>query len=428
MLDDPNEVAVEEIESSVDSDPSLESPDTEESLPSGEEVPESEQTAGPEAEDDPEHPKTGDEGQGKDDGRVMPGWLRGMKEANPEGFKAAKAQFFDLHRRAGIHPTVQDAENDHNLVESLGGSEGVESMREDAGVYKDASNQFLEGNPLFVKDLWDTDPVAAALHVQPMLDELLARDVEGYKSTIARIWHKEFQGTGFVPALQNLKAAIESGDKKVAGDILDSIAEWQQSLSNIATRTEDPRVKTLLAQRASENKNREQTAHQQFMDNYKTEAINTVVDAAGKVFDSFFKGRKLSQEDRTDLMRQAIAKANAVVMKDPEFVKQRDKHLERRDSAAAKRLVMSRYQRELPNAVKQVARLFGLISGQPPKPQQRVAGQPAPKGQAQPGGYVKINARPEREDIDRRRTSDTDIISKRAVLKDGKKVTWSHLK
>jgi len=53
--------------------------------------------------------------------------------------------------------------------------------------------------------------------------------------------------------------------------------------------------------------------------------------------------------------------------------------------------------------------------------QQPAGGQPA-------AGFVAVNARPDGMDIDRSRTTNEMILSKRAILKDGKKVDWSKLK
>lgn len=265
----------------------------------------------------------GTEGEQREDGRVIPKWMREMKEANPDGYKQAKSILFNLKERESVHPTVQAAREEHDLVQSLGGAEGANALREDATFFKEAANQFLKGDPAFVKDLWDEDPIAAALHVQPMLESFKAGDVEGYKSTIAKIWANDFKGVNFAPALQNLMNAINGGNKEGAAAIAKSIQDWHDSIIDVANRAEDPRVKTLLAERSKQHETRQQTEHEEFLKTYRTETINEVVDEATKVFDSFFKNRKLDDEDRQDLLREAAGLANRAVLLDKDFLAQR---------------------------------------------------------------------------------------------------------
>jgi hypothetical protein len=89
-------------------------------------------------------------------------------------------------------------------------------------------------------------------------------------------------------------------------------------------------------------------------------------------------------------------------------------------------LTKARFARELPDAVKRIARRYGMTSGTPATGTQRQQQQPA--GGQPAAGFVAVNARPDGMDIDRSRTSNEMILSKRAILKDGKKVDWSKLK
>lgn len=409
-----------------------------ESLPAEGSDPTVDNTSEPEGEVDdvnqPEAGTEGAEGESREDGRLIPKWMRAMKEADPEGYKQAKSVLFNLKGREAIHPTVQAAREDHDLVQSLGGKEGATKLQEDSVFFKEAANQFLKGDQAFVKDLWEEDPIAAALHVSPMLDEFKARDLEGYKSTVARIWQNDFKQLNFAPALKDLANAIKAGDKDTASAIANSIQEWHDSILNVASRAEDPRVKTLLAERNKQHETREQTQKQEFLKSYQTETINTVVADAGKVFDSFFRGRKIDAEDRTDLLRESLTIANKAVLADKAFLEQRDKHLARGDSHAAQRLTKARYAQEMNAAVKRIARRYGLSAG-PAKPNTPT---PQKDNNNQPKavqGYSNINARPQVDQIDQAATARANggdfagsIVSKRAVLRDGRKVSWAHIK
>lgn len=389
-----------------------------------------ETAAEPEAEGDtPPESGTpeGDKGKGTpdEDGRRLPQYIRSLKESNPEAYKAAKAGFFDLASRRSIHPTIQAAREEHELVESLGGSEGIQSLREDGNFFKEAANQFLKGDPAFVNDLWEEDKIAAALHVQPMLEQFRKHDFEGYASTLARLWKTELDTVEFAPALDDMIKLIQAGDKDKALVIANSIKNWHRSVDSRATKAEDPRVKSLLAERSQARDKEESTRQEEFLKTYRTDTMNEVVQVADKVFGDIFKGKKIDKDDRTDLLREALALANRNVMKDAEFAKQRDAHLKNGDSKAALRLTKNRFAKELPDAVRRIARRYGMTSGTPLNTGKQNSKQPAGSG-ANQSGYVAVNYRPQAEDIDRSRTSQDDImVEKRAILKDGKKVTWA---
>lgn len=368
------------------------------------------------------------------DGRKLPAHIRELKESNPELFKREKARFFEHQEYKSVYPTVQAAREEHQLVASLGGAKGIATLREDAGVFKTAAQQFVKGDPAFVKDLFDEDPIAAALHVQPMLDQFKERDFDGYKQLTAQMWDKEFQSTGFVKAIQKIGELIAASDKDNALAWLNSFKNWQESISNIARQGPSAREKALLAERAKQHETREQSEKSEFNKSYRTETTNETVDEAGKVFDSFFRGRKISDDDRTDLLNDALKLASREIIKGvpgEEFVKQRDAHLAAGDSASAKRLVVARYKQFMPDAVKRIARRYGMMSGAPagaPKPAPTSTGQAASKPGATVQGFVRVNEYPKGDDIDRGKSTREMLQAGRAVLKSGRKIDYAHLR
>jgi len=383
----------------------------------GEETPESDAAA--------EQPEGA---EGAEDGREIPKWIRGLKETDPEQFKKAKADFFDLRDRRGLHPTVKAAREEHELLASAGGAQGITALREDAQFFKTAAQQFLKGDPAFVKDLFEEDPIAAAMHIPHMIEAYKTHDLEGYKSTIAQIWKNEFSQVHFGENLGVLRDMIASGNKEDALGLLSAFERWQKSILTVAEKAEDPRVKRLLTERQQRIDSEQQAERAEFHKNYRSETINAVVEAGSKVFDSFFKNRKIDPTDRIDLLRDAFRIANANVEKDEAFKKQRDGHLDAGNAAAAKRLTEARYARELPEAVKRVARRYGLVAG-PAKPSTETPGKPPQSGQRPgPTGFIAVNQRPDPTEIDRDRTTNDMILSGRAVLKNGRKVDWSRLK
>ena len=366
------------------------------------------------------------ETDGPADERKLPNYVKALKEADPKGFAKAKTEFFDLAARRSVHPTVQAAREEHELVTQFGGREGISKLREDGQYFKTAAQQFLKGDPAFVKDLFDEDPIAAELHVPHFLEAYRTKNFDGYKTTLAQLWDTEFKNVGFDNAFEFLESAITAGEKDKALGALKSFRDWKTSISETARRGPSPREKALLAERAKQHETREQSERDDFHKSYRTDALNQVVEDGSKVFDSFFKGRKIDAEDRTDLLREAFAFANRAVQGDKQFVEQRDAHLAAGDAAAALKLSRARFAKEMPEAVKRVARRYGMIAG-PAKPTP-TGDKPNQPGAQPAAGFVRVNARPNPDDIDRAKSTREMLQAGRAILKNGRKIDWAHLR
>jgi hypothetical protein len=372
----------------------------------------------------------GEEGQQLADGRLIPNYIRKMKESDPVSYKAAKDQFFKLRSREAIHPTVQAAQADRDMIESLGGADGIQTMQGDVDSFRELTGYFTKGDPAFAKDMFETDPIAASLQVQPILEQMREKDLEGYKALVSRLWQGEFTGVGLPNALTQLRELVK--DNKAAAELVDAITGWQSSISDFASKAEDPRVRSLLAERAKTAEGKDKEAQAAFIKDYETEAVNTVVTDAAKVFDAFFRNRKLDKGDRDDLLRECLSMADRTLKTDKVYHEQLNRHLARGDAKSALKLVKSRYGAALPNAVKTVLKRYGMLSktpgGQPATQQQTQNGKGAgAKSPAAASGYEKVNTRPRAEDIDRDRSPMGDIAFRhQAVLKNGKKVTWAH--
>lgn len=396
------------------------------------ETTEGDQTAEPEAEH-VESAESGTEGgkgeqvETKEDGRLIPQKLREIRESNPDAFKIAKGAIFGLKAYQQVHPTVDAARADRELVQSIGGQEGITRLQEDASVFATASDQFLKGDPAFVADLFAEDPIAAALHVAPMLENFQKHDQEGYNSTIARIFNKELTSVGMGPGVDSLVEAIKAKNFDLALRIASDIKQWKEDITGVATKAEDPRVKTLLAERAKARETEQGAVREKFLNTYKTESIQEVGKSAEKAFESYFRNFRGDDKDKKRLINDALKIANEDVVADTVFQTQRNKHLQVGNSAAAKQLTVARYDRAIPDAVARIARLYGLKTT--PAQSKGTQQQQQTKGQPQVAqGWTRVNARPNGLDIDRGRTTNDMILSGKAIMKDGKKLDWSHLK
>jgi hypothetical protein len=384
----------------------------------------------------------------KEDGRIIPAHIRALKDTKPEEYKRAKTDFFDLRDRRTVHPTVQAAREEHELIQSLGGNEGITQLREDGQFFKQAAQQFLRGDKAFYSDLWEEDQTAAETGLPIMLELAREKSKDVYDAVLSRVWDEEFKLAGWDRQINALAQAIENGEKERAITLVEAFHNWRKGYTSKAQRAEDPRLKRLMAERASEQENKSKTEQETFLNSYKAAALNAVASDTEKMFDSYFKGRKITapdrseadEDDRKDLLREILSLAVRKAGEDQEFIRQREQHLKNGDSNAALKLTKSRYAIVLPDAVKRVARRYGMLAGNPkPAPTKENGAGPSGAQPAKPAqGFVNVNERPQRTEINQEATARLAakegltwqdlVVGGRAVLNDGRKVSWAHLK
>lgn len=361
------------------------------------------------------------------DGRLLPKAIRALKETDPSAYKAEKARFFEHREYKGTFPTVGDARRAKQTLDLVGGEAGLTKLQSDVGEFRNVAQQFANGDPAFIDDLAKHDPVAFGTHVPHMLEKYAETDRPGYNRIIARELVREFRAKGVQlrSQLETIYASFNAGDKTKGNEILNQVATWYDAVEDISKQEEDPRYKKLQQELKSERESNGKEAYKSFFSDYQKDAQSQINSATDKLLDSYLKDQRLDNEDKALLRRNAIQLANEIVVKDETFTKQRDLLLQRQDKTVSVRYAVSRYEQALGDSVKRVIRAFGRTG--PAVVKAAPAAVPvAPKTPAD--GFARAAARPNPLEIDRTKTTNTMILNERkAVLKDGRKVTWAHI-
>ena len=367
----------------------------------------------------------GTEQEADGDARVVPAKWREAFKNDPE----LKALFFERHAFKKEFPGgIQEVRALKQTLDTVGGEVGLTQIQTDLSDFRTLANQFLDGDPAYIADVFETDPVAAVSHLPAYLDATMQADEPSYNRIIAQKIYGEHQAWGLHSTLKAAYDAIATDPAK-AKQLLNSIAAWDDRLKNVGDQQEDPRVKKLQEQIREGRKSADQESVQKLNASYKTESMQQIDRTATRILDSYLKGKKLSEEDRTLVMQQIIMRADKSINADTEYVKQRDASFQRArqtgDKSASVKLAVTRWEKELNIVVPKVARLFGLGSGKPAIEPAKPSGNTPPPGGADSSGFVKVTTMPDPKTIDTYRTSQS-MISKqhRAILKDGKKVYW----
>ena len=354
------------------------------------------------------------------DGRAIPAkWREAFKallaDAKLRDFvPEAKALLFE---RMAFHKEfpggIQEVRGLKSTLDSVGGEAGLQQMQADFADFRGLSNQFLDGDPGFVADLFETDAVAAAGMVPVALDKMAEVDTPAYNRLVAQRIHAEHMAEP-VQLRARLKQIYDlvkaDNPQSEALGVLNGIAAWHDRIQKIAEQEDDPRLKKLQQQIREGRKSEEQKTQQQQNTEYKNKAMASVNTIATGLLDSYLKGKKLDNGDRESLMEYTVGLANRNILADAAFVSERDRIAKTGNAAALLKFVTARWQKELGIVIpKRVARLFGL-SPAAATAATPANGKPAVTATAVPG-FAKIAAPPEPKQVDWSRTTN-DMISK----------------
>jgi len=394
--------------------------------------------AGGEADQTPTDSETTPEAESTtgEKGPKLPKHIAALKETDPAAYKAAKADFFELNRRRSDFRTAEEASKAKQSLDLVGGAVGLAEMQEDNAEFSKVAKQFVNGDPEFAKDLFAQDSIAAAQHVPSMLSELRANDEGAYNRLIAKQFSEEFRANAIMggtlyQALENVYKAIPEGE---AGDgarkLLNAIAQWHNKINQIAKQEENPEVKKLRERIKQDEQARADEGRKQFFNDYRDKAVKFNNEEANRLVDQFLGGRKLDKESRNLALNNTISLANDLLNDGktfPEFAKQRALLFQRGDPAALLRYVNSAWKQALEMSIKRVARLVGGSPAAAARPGVTGEKKPAPAAPGREVGFVRINSRPDPREIDRSKSDASMILGKRAILKDGRKVSWAHI-
>ena len=367
--------------------------------------------------------------QATEDGRVIPKWIRNMQKSDPQGYAQAKSDFFALRSFRSVFPSVKDAQQAKEQLEFVGGPEGLSEIQSEHGEFKTVAQQFFDGDPAFVDDLANEDPVAFGAHVPHTLDKFMEVDRTGYNREMAKRISGEHESAQLRPRLEAIYQAVKDGNSQEALDGLNAIAGWHDKLEEIGKQEDDPRFTKLREELTNQRKEGAERTKTEVLTDYRTTSAKQIESRASSLLDSYLPGKKLSAEDRSQLMQNVLYAANNEVLRDATFQKQLDLQRERavstRNTSAAVRFAVARFEQAMKAAVERQARLMG-VSAKPavaPKPGE-TNGSRTPVGKPV-DGFAYITSPPSDKEINRFETNRDMVLKQRAVLKDGRKVTWA---
>jgi hypothetical protein len=423
----PDEDVVGMVTETVE-EPTLFSDQPEETPEIPGEIPET--TDQPEEVDQPEEPEDAPENVQKLPS-VISKLLREIKEANPDSApitkELSKAYFMNRSYQQ-VFPSLEDAKVLKASFDAIGGQEGLLKLQGVSDTLEDLDRMLDSGDPKLVEDILAQSPEGFSRIVPHALKTLERSNPQAYENIMRPMIANAILGTQVGLYVQGAMDSLKAGDADMASRRLGVALNWflhqQQEAEKSAAESPDPRA-TQFEEQSKGIAKRELEMNQRWverdMNQYSASGIETALRP-------MLKGLNLSTDARSDLSRGIIQEIGNALLSDKTFQRQMDALVQRGEVDKAFQLAKVHIDRIRPEAVKSVfGRRYGNVRPTAPKNGVKPATSRTAPGQTRgvsaPGG-VQVPRMPPIDAIDRNRTTSMMVMEHKAILKDGRTVTW----
>jgi len=382
------------------------------------------------------------EEQEKVDGR------RGSKEfrealkawgATPEGAKFAKtaqADHFRVQELATIEPGgVSAMREKYALLEAAGGSEAITQMQERIAATDAVDVALAAGDPKALESLGpDFDPGLAKL-TPTILDRVMRSDPEAYAAAILPHLMSGLAGSPMVGDLNRMIDVLqaphldEKGKLEAVTKLLGRIGQWfdanEKKAGQLKTAPVD-KQRTEFDQERTKFEQEQQTAH------WNNSIIPSVARSEQEKFTELLKPYaaklNLTPAQTAAALKDFRGKLTAACNADKDYTRQRDSYRKQKNAPPAAvinfaKTHLARKAKAAFDAVKDER--WGNTLGAVKKPgtTQVVPGARSATGDGK-GAPIIVSVRPSPDEVDYRRTPESDSSKFIYTLKNGKRVKW----
>ena len=356
--------------------------------------------------------------------------LQKLKSEDPALAKAFKAALYEQNALRNEFPEGLKAIRETMAqIEQFGGLERLPEIAGQAEELSRIDELYEKADPAFVDGMIESNPEAFKALVPVALEKFKAQNFEAYAALVAP------DVLGWMDARGGVRDAIESL-RELASSNADA-AKYVQPLiqfyNSIFELSQKAGQKPAAAAKPAEAVNEREEQLNQREQALKTKEWDTQRGAIHKsAFNTAMSKIMEGKETPNDQQRAAIGTLYMSAMerqaKDPKHRQTVDRFLAANDVDGYKRYMAGWYKQNLPRALSSaVDAVVGRSKGSPPPPPKTAPASAKKPGQPQSQGSQFVpGSRPDTKLVDFARTSrDMFYKDKRAILKDGRKVSWS---
>lgn len=353
-------------------------------------------------------------------------------DALPEHAQAMKELGNAYYREQAyrqVWPTVEEAQSAKQLIEGIGGIEGIGQLQQATQQYEQQDFFLRDGDPQALDPIFSNFAEGVAALTPHFLDRLAKENPEAYATAITPRIISMLDGANIGGFLQELSSETDLG-KLTAG--IKQLTEWYErqrgsvsQLKPTQNQAKNP-SQDRISQREQEVNDKER---KMFNGEISTEINSLVGPEMSKYVDKYARDYGLGEAQKIRFHNLLLEEVKNQMLADKVY-KQQDEinwNSKNRTAKSVASYRASEFNRRLRETSSTLAKeLYGAPKpGRQVNPQDGVQKPGAPKT-GPTGGPLKVSTRPDNSQIDTRpgKTTDLHIIKGQAWLKDGRFVTW----
>ena len=351
--------------------------------------------------------------------------LKAINPALPAAIKSAAFELGGLYREfpGGLREAVA-------AKQTLSEYGGVEGLKETTAAIQDYGNLetlFEKGDPAFINRLAEAAPSSFSQIMPAGLEKWKATDPEMYNHVQARVMMQTLDGAKISETLAAVWERL--GEDAAQKPLKDAIAQMWHTLEGYRKAGEkaperkvDPQSEA-LTRREQELAARETKA---LLSPIRNEGLRQLQSVTEREMTQSYQWSATDPDVKAAVLDRVKSEVMKASGKDKAFVTEFNRLKERGDSAGLSRHVKNFQDRVTPAIVQRVARLFAV---KPKGAGPQIVKKPIAPGTAQAAkpavqGWTRVNGQPTASQMDRSKTTADMILDNKAILKDGRKVTW----
>ena len=420
---------VESLEASQQETDDIHAAETAESAPEASSAPEAAQGPTREAgEEVPSSPPAASEPERGIADREVAKLIRELRAARPESERALKAlhdEHFAHNSYRELFPSVDEARTVKAALDAVGGSEGLANLQELEADIEETYSGIRAGDPAVLDDMIAEFPDGMKAILAEGVTRLAKLDPEGYRQALRRPLAESVLQSGLPDSLALIYERLQNGETDAALREVNRIAQWLQGIGKFVDEPAPAaaRDSTLDRERRQLASERESMVRDRVAGDLRAH-----LDVAlRRAFEPLWKDYGLSEEAKIDLLGGALGELNKIMGSDQAYQKSLAVLLRRGDAAKVAEFMLPKVDLALPGAVNGVwGRRYGSLPRRTAAPTKRAPAASAAPQEAN-GATARpalVASKPAKADIDYEKTTFEMMLSRQAILKSGKLVTW----
>jgi hypothetical protein len=357
--------------------------------------------------------------------------LNKLKETDPVIAKELRKEVFQNREFRSIFPTPQEAQQAREMIDDLGGVDGIAEVKQEVADYAAELTRMSDGDPEAVEMLARDYPDGLAKLTPVALDKLANINPAEYERVVSRHMAKAMFEKGFTHSMDRIEELLGDGKIDQAKQLATAMRNWIKSAEQFGKAAPaDDKTKVSAIEK------REQAAaakEQQIKDTEQAQAVTKTMDGIiSRHLTPLIKTRNLTTEQKQFIVGGIYSEISGLLKNQKDYQTKLNQLRKAGDATATSRYVGSKVAQIAEKAVKAVwARSgFGSAPARRAGPgnkgaQNRTAGG---TGAGANRAVVKLNKKPPAEHIDwsKDRSRMRFISGSATLLKEygGKEVTW----